>query len=232
MAALIEARQIKKSFWVGEAETSVLKGVDLVVEAEARLVIVGASGCGKSTLLHVISSLEPPTTGEVLFRGESVYQYRDQELSRLRNQHIGFVFQFHHLISELTALENVTVPLMIRGISRRTAREKAEALLGEVGLLERMEHRPSELSGGEQQRVAIARAMITEPQILFADEPTGNLDQENGAKILQLLVALHAKRKTALVVVTHNETIIRAFPRCFRLEDGVLKIQGEIPLSP
>lgn len=222
MSGLIEARQVKKSYWLEEAEASVLRGVDLTIEPGDRLVIVGASGCGKSTLLHVISSLEPPSSGEVLFQGHSLYAHKDKELSELRNRHIGFVFQFHHLIAELTTLENVMVPLLIRGMAERTARQKAEHLLGELGLIDRFEHRPSELSGGEQQRVAIARAMITEPQILFADEPTGNLDQANGEKILRLLLDLHQQRKTALVVVTHNEALVKAFPRCFRLSDGVL----------
>lgn len=219
---LIEAIKIRKSYWLGGVETPVLRGIDIKIPQGACLAITGASGTGKSTLLHILASLDPPTEGKVLFHGEDLYAKEDRFLSRLRNEQVGFVFQFHHLMPEFTALENVMMPLLIRGVSRREAREKAKEVLGGLGLELRGHHRPAELSGGEQQRVAVARAVIGSPTVLFADEPTGNLDRENGEKLVEVLLHLHRTQKTCLVLVTHNEEIARRFPGKWRLAEGRL----------
>jgi lipoprotein-releasing system ATP-binding protein len=217
---LIQARNIRKSYWIERTETPVLKGVDLEIGPRALTAIVGASGTGKSTLLHVLSSLDPPSEGEVLFEGAPLYGRRDADLSRFRNRTMGFVFQFHHLLPEFTARENVMMPLLVRGDSKGGAQQKADGLLGRLGLMARADHRPAELSGGEQQRVAVARALVGEPRIVFADEPTGNLDEENGTKLIDLLLELHREREMALVMVTHNPAAAARFPEKIRLEDG------------
>lgn len=217
---LIDAQGIKKSFWIGPVETPVLKGIDLSIEEKGLAAIIGASGAGKSTLLHILSSLDPPTEGVVRFEGEEVYRKRDEELARLRNEAIGFVFQFHHLMPEFTALENVMMPLLVRREGKGPARKNSLGLLKRLGLEGRAGHRPAELSGGEQQRVAVARALVTSPRILFADEPTGNLDHENGEKLMKLLFELHREREMALVLVTHNQKVAAQFPKRIHLEDG------------
>lgn len=220
MPSLIRARNVRKSYWIEDTETPVLKGVDLDIETGSLTAIVGSSGAGKSTLLHVLSSLDAPSDGEVLFEGQPLYGRSDEDLSRFRNRAMGFVFQFHHLLPEFTARENAMMPLLVRGESKGRAGEKADGLLDRLGLKERSEHRPAELSGGEQQRVAVARALIGEPRIVFADEPTGNLDEENGKKLIDLLLALHREREMALVMVTHNPSVAARFPEKIRLEDG------------
>lgn len=220
---LIAGRGIHKSCGEGSRETTILRGVDIDIRRRSLLAIVGASGAGKSTLLHVLSSLDPPTAGTVLFEGRDLYRYGDEELSRFRNETIGFVFQFHHLMPEFTALENVMMPLLIRGEGRSPARRKGEAVLGRLGLEKRGHHRPAELSGGEQQRVAVARAVVAEPGILFADEPTGNLDHENGESLMELLFELYREREMALVMVTHNAEIAGRFAEKICLEDGCVK---------
>jgi len=217
---LIEARGIKKSYWIDDVETPVLKGVDLKLSSRALLSIEGASGAGKSTLMHVLSSLDAPTEGEVLFEGSSLYERKDDELSSFRNRTMGFVFQFHHLLPEFTALENVMMPLLVRGEGKGKARDVSQALLDRLGLKARGEHRPAELSGGEQQRVAVARALVGNPRVLFADEPTGNLDEDNGRKLVDLLLELHREREMALVMVTHNPAVAARFSEKVRLEDG------------
>ncbi len=217
---LLEGQGLKKSFWIGRVETRVLQGIDIRIEEKEMIAIVGASGAGKSTLLHLLGSLDPPTEGKVLFEGKDLYAKKDRELSRLRNEAIGFVFQFHHLLPEFTALENVMMPLLIRGESKDLSREKSEGWLGRLGLSARSHHLPAELSGGEQQRVAVARAVVTSPRILFADEPTGNLDHETGEALLNLLFSLREEQKMALVLVTHNPSVATRFPKTIHLEDG------------
>lgn len=217
---LITAKKVKKSYWIDSTETPVLKGVDLEVAPRALTAIVGASGAGKSTLLHVLSSLDPPSEGEVFFEGEALYGRGDEELAAFRNRTMGFVFQFHHLLPEFTALENVMMPLWIRGERKSKSRVAARDLLDRLGLGARMDHRPAELSGGEQQRVAVARALVGGPRVLFADEPTGNLDEENGRKLVDLLVGLHREREMAVILVTHNPAVAERFPEKIRLENG------------
>jgi lipoprotein-releasing system ATP-binding protein len=224
MQPLIQAKNLRKSYWIDATETPVLKGVDLSIEPQSLTAILGASGTGKSTLLHVLSALDPPDEGTVLFEGEDLYARNDDRLSDFRNKAVGFVFQFHHLLPEFTALENVMMPLLVRGVSRSEASSSARACLDRLGLAARAEHRPAELSGGEQQRVAVARAMVGEPRVLFADEPTGNLDEENGRRLVDLLLELHRERGTALVLVTHNAAVADRFSRKVRMEGGRLEI--------
>lgn len=218
--ALVEASGIQKTYWLDSVETNVLKGINLSVEAGELLAIVGASGAGKSTLLHILGSLDRPTEGRVLFEGEDLYRKGDAALSRIRNRSIGFVFQFHHLMPEFSALENVMMPLLIRGEGKGGAGREAKVLLDSLGLGERLFHRPRELSGGEQQRVAVARALIGSPKILFADEPTGNLDRKNGENLIELLLRLHRERGMALVLVTHNSSLAASFAKKVVLQDG------------
>ncbi|HEX5036820.1 MAG TPA: ABC transporter ATP-binding protein [bacterium] len=220
MPSLIRALNVRKSYWIEDTETPVLKGVDLDIESRSLTAIVGSSGAGKSTLLHVLSSLDAPSDGEVLFEGQPLYGRSDEDLSRFRNRTMGFVFQFHHLLPEFTARENAMMPLLVRGESKSRAGEKADVLLKRLGLEARSGHRPAELSGGEQQRVAVARALIGEPRVVFADEPTGNLDEENGKKLIDLLLELHREREMALVMVTHNPAAASRFPERILLEDG------------
>ncbi len=220
MQPLIQAKNLRKSYWIDATETPVLKGVDLSIEPASLTAILGASGTGKSTLLHVLSALDRPDEGTVLFEGEDLYARDDERLSEFRNKTVGFVFQFHHLLPEFTALENVMMPLLVRGVSRDEAAKRARACLDRLGLSTRSEHRPAELSGGEQQRVAVARAMVGEPRVLFADEPTGNLDEENGRRLVDLLLELHREQGTALVLVTHNAAVAGRFSKKIRMEGG------------
>ena len=220
MNSLLEMRGVCKSFGMGEARVEVLKGIDLQVESGETIALVGASGAGKSTLLHILGTLDRPTEGSVSYRGEEVFRMGDLALAAFRNKTIGFVFQFHHLLPEFTALENVMMPLLIGGTVRKDAREVASALLGDVGLGHRLTHKPGELSGGEQQRVAIARALIGSPQLLLADEPTGNLDMKTSDEIHALLCDIHAARGVTLIIVTHNERLAARLGRTIRLVDG------------
>lgn len=223
---LIEGKQIRKSFRLGSVENEVLKGVDLQIPDGSLTAIVGASGAGKTTLLHILGTLDPPTAGQVLFEGKELPK-KDEELARLRNETIGFVFQLHHLLPEFTALENVMMPLLIRGDFFAAARKKALDLLSRLGLEGKTAQRPPELSGGEQQRVAMARALATSPRILFADEPTGNLDHETGGQLIDLILSLHREGRMAVVLVTHNQEVASRFPRRIHLEDGrVRKVEG------
>ena len=218
---LIEAKGVKKSFWIGSVETPVLKGIDLGIRKHGLVAILGASGAGKSTLLHILATLDTPTSGIVRFEGMELPR-RDDDLARLRNSEIGFVFQFHHLMPEFSALENVILPLLVRGEGPALARKRGEELLDRLGLRERGAHGPAELSGGEQQRVAVARALANSPKILFADEPTGNLDHETGEALMDLLFELHREKKMAVALVTHNTKIASRFPRRIHLEDGII----------
>jgi lipoprotein-releasing system ATP-binding protein len=223
---LLASRGIKKSFSVGERELEILHGVDIELGAGELLGLMGASGAGKSTPLHILGLLDHPTSGEVFIQGESAWKLAVTERAHLRNQRIGFVFQFYHLLPELDAVENVLLPAMIarstfayRADSRRL-RARAEDMLAKFGLKERLKHRPSQLSGGERQRVAIARALFLDPPIVIADEPTGNLDSATGEKVLDLLLAEQRERGLSLLLVTHDERIAQRCQRILRMEDG------------
>ena len=225
---ILEAKHVRKVFRTGPQVLEVLKDVNLRIEKGQIAGIFGPSGSGKSTLLHILGSLEPPTDGEVRLLGKSYLTMDDKALSELRNRDIGFVFQFHHLLPEFTALENVALPAIIGGKPRKEAMEKAEELLVLVGLKERLKHRPDELSGGERQRVAVARALINGPKILLADEPTGNLDSKNALSLLELFRDLNENLGTTMLIVTHNEKIRELTQRDYRLEDGrLLDITGQ-----
>jgi lipoprotein-releasing system ATP-binding protein len=217
---LLVAKDLHKTY-AGQAQPlEVLKGVDLeLVEGEA-MALLGASGAGKSTLLHCLGTLDEPTHGRVLFEGQDVFRLNDKQLGSFRNRSLGFVFQFHHLLPMLTALENTMLPSMIAGESKATARNKAKELLGRVGLSDRLAHRPSELSGGEQQRVAIARALVMGPKLLLADEPTGNLDSKTGEEVAELMTELCRMKGMALLVATHNEPLAKRLGRRVHLKDG------------
>ncbi|MCC7345735.1 MAG: ABC transporter ATP-binding protein [Deltaproteobacteria bacterium] len=220
MAALIEAHNLHKTYGDAADRVEVLKGVDFAVEEGEAVAVLGASGAGKSTLLHLLGTLDKPTAGRVTFEGGDLFALSDAELSRFRNRAMGFVFQFHHLLPMLSARENVMLPLLIGGENKREAAARAEAMLAGVGLSHRLEHKPSELSGGEQQRVAIARALIAGPRVLFADEPTGNLDSRTGEETADLLMKLHNELQMTLVVVTHNDRLAQRLPRNVRMQDG------------
>ncbi|MDD5072849.1 MAG: ABC transporter ATP-binding protein [Candidatus Omnitrophica bacterium] len=216
---MIEARALRKVYKNGAKELEVLKGVDLKVKRSEVLAVLGPSGAGKSTLLHLLGGLDSPTAGEVLIGGTDIYSLGDNERAKIRNRKIGFVFQFYHLLPEFDALENVILPLMIKG-GGRDLRERGAGLLKAVGLEDRMNHRPGQLSGGEQQRVAIARALINEPELLLCDEPTGNLDSESGENIIELLWELNKSRKMTLMIVTHDAQIAKAAQRVLHIRDG------------
>ncbi|RLB07012.1 MAG: lipoprotein-releasing system ATP-binding protein LolD [Deltaproteobacteria bacterium] len=220
VSPLIQVRGLHKVFKKEGAEIHALKGIDITVQRGEMVVIVGASGAGKTTLLHILGTLDRPSRGEVLYQGEDVFSRTEESLAEFRNREIGFVFQFHHLLPEFNALENTMMPALIQGMDRKEARERAEEILTEVGLKERIWHKPGELSGGEQQRVAVARALVLRPTILLADEPTGNLDSKTGEKIIQLIFSLNESRGITLVIVTHNEVLARRFPRQIYLADG------------
>jgi lipoprotein-releasing system ATP-binding protein len=222
----LEVRDIYKSYGTGVACVEVLKGVGFTVAAGKTVALVGPSGAGKSTLLHLLGALDRPTAGTVLVAGDDIFRQNDKALAAFRSRSVGFVFQFHHLLNEFTALENVMMPLLIGGSSRSEASGAAAALLGSVGLSHRVSHRPGELSGGEQQRVAIARALVADPALLLADEPTGNLDQKTSEGIHELLMELNAARGTTMVVVTHNEQLAGRMGRVIRLVDGEICEEG------
>jgi lipoprotein-releasing system ATP-binding protein len=219
---LLEVIDVYKGFTKGNTWLDVLKGVTLEISGREMLAIVGPSGSGKSTLLHLIGALERPDRGMIRFHGRDVFRFSEQEQAGFRNRHVGFVFQFHHLLPELTALENVMLPGLMARRLRREVLGEATALLTTMGLAERMEHRPGELSGGEQQRVAIARALVNHPDLVLADEPTGNLDRQSGEAIQGLLRSLNQERQQTFIVVTHNEGFAKALDRTVRLIDGEL----------
>jgi lipoprotein-releasing system ATP-binding protein len=223
MAPLIEAVGLAKGYRTAAGELPVLRGLDLAVEAGEMLAIVGASGVGKSTLLHVLGTLDRPDAGSLRVAGEDVLSLPEPRRCAFRNRTLGFVFQFHHLLPEFTAAENVAMPLLIGRREAGEAKARALSLLEEVGLEQRAEHRPGALSGGEQQRVAVARALATAPRALLADEPTGNLDRATGEKLHELLRTLNRERGLTLVIVTHNEDLARTCDRVLRLEAGRLE---------
>ncbi len=220
----LEARGLRKVFVGGDgSRLEILHGVDLAVDSGEAVAIVGASGAGKSTLLHLLGALDRPTEGQVLLQGRDASGLSDEELAAARNRHIGFVFQFHHLLREFNALENVMMPALVGGSDFPEARERARALLAEVGLAHRETHKPRQLSGGEQQRVAVARALVNEPLVLLADEPSGNLDKHNGMRLHDLLFELRERRDLSLVVVTHNADLAGRADRVLELDAGRLQ---------
>ncbi|WP_413693013.1 lipoprotein-releasing ABC transporter ATP-binding protein LolD [Psychromonas sp. KJ10-2] len=221
--SIVVCQDLSKVYQEGRLATSVLQGVSLAVEPGELLAIVGTSGSGKSTLLHLLGALDAPSTGEVIFNGKNIHKLSAKQQAKWRNQELGFVYQFHHLLSEFTALENVAMPLLIAGEPIKVAQQKALELLTRVGLSERVAHRPSELSGGERQRVAIARALINKPSLVLADEPTGNLDAKSAESVYQLLKELNAELGTAFIVVTHDQQLANKLDRQLYMSNGILQ---------
>ncbi|MDW8246872.1 MAG: ABC transporter ATP-binding protein [Sandaracinaceae bacterium] len=217
---LLRVRQLRKRFLHEGREIEVLRGIDLEVHSGEMVAIVGASGAGKSTLLYLLGTLDLPTSGSIEYEGRDVTRYSNAELSAFRNQMLGFVFQFHYLLPEFTALENVMMPGLVGALPKKVLRERAKHLLEEVGLADRMHHRPGELSGGEQQRVALARALIVEPKLVLADEPTGNLDSKNSHAMQELFFELNQRKGTTFLIVTHSQELAARMPRIISMRDG------------
>ncbi len=217
---MIEVSDLWKVYETNGSKVEALRGVDLKVEQGQTIAIEGVSGSGKSTLLHLMGTLDHPTKGDIKYDGEDLQNKSDSELARFRNNKIGFVFQFHYLLAEFSALENVMMPGLINGINKEEAKELAVKVLNDVGLGGRLSHRPGELSGGEQQRVAIARSIVLKPEVIFADEPTGNLDQKTGSSIIDLFVKLNIEYNVSIIVVTHNSYVSSYFDKTINLLDG------------
>ncbi|MET0286445.1 MAG: ABC transporter ATP-binding protein [Polyangiales bacterium] len=220
---LVELRAVEKRFFHEGRELTILKPIDLVIERGEMLSIVGQSGAGKSTLLHILGTLDLPSSGKLFFAGADVTAYSSAALAEFRNKSLGFVFQFHHLLPEFTALENVMMPGLIRGLARKELAERGTALLAEVGLGHRLAHRPGELSGGEQQRVALARAIVLEPELVLADEPTGNLDSGTSEAIHELFFRLNRTHGTTFLIVTHSGDLAGRMPRVVHMRDGQIE---------
>jgi len=223
MSSIMVSRDIKKSFRTGKSQLNVLKSINMEVEEGEILIIIGPSGAGKSTLLSILGGLSRPSEGKVLLNDTDMYSLNDNKLARFRNKSMGFIFQFHHLLPEFTALENVMMPALIEGGTSKEAEEKAKKILITMGLGGRLNHRPSELSGGEQQRVAIARALTNEPDIVFADEPTGNLDKQNAEMIHKIILDFNKSFGQTFVVVTHNDHLASYGNRVVYIDDGSIK---------
>jgi lipoprotein-releasing system ATP-binding protein len=223
MSQLLRCKAISKSFQDGEKVVDVLTNVDFNVDKGEQIAILGSSGSGKSTLLHILGALDTPSSGDVLVNQQSIFALNSQQQAQFRNQTMGFVYQFHHLLPEFNALENVAMPLLIAGEKPKTATERASSMLDRVGLSHRITHQPAALSGGERQRVAIARALVNEPAIVLADEPTGNLDKATGENIAELLAELRRTLSTAFIVVTHDNALAHQFDRILTLSDGQLQ---------
>jgi len=219
---IIEARGLSKSFGQGDIEVDVFQGIDLEVKRGERVAIIGSSGAGKSTLLHILGGLDRPGRGQVKIDGQEIGSLGQRAISRLRNQVLGFVYQFHHLLPEFTARENVAMPLLIRGVSRGKALQAADQLLARVGLADRGVHKPGELSGGERQRAAVARALVARPACLLADEPTGNLDHANALEAFELMLSLNIEIGSSLIIVTHEQELADRMDRVLILENGRL----------
>jgi lipoprotein releasing system ATP-binding protein len=220
---MLEAKNVHKIYNHGAEKLHVLKGIELEVKKGGFVAILGPSGAGKSTLVHLLGGLDYPTQGEVIFDGKDMYSFSDSQLAELRNRRIGFIFQFYHLLSEFNVLENILIPALIKGKRKRNIKEEAEVLLEHVRLKERIRYFPAQLSGGEQQRLAIARALINQPDLLFCDEPTGNLDSTTGKEIIGLIKQLNRERRMTVVLVTHNQEIAGAAEKLFYLKDGLLR---------
>jgi len=221
MDYILKAENLCKSYQMHKKlRLDVLKDVSMEIEANKISVIVGASGAGKSTLLHLLGALDRPDSGQIFYKEDNIFTLSDDRLAKFRNKNIGFIFQFHHLLPEFTAIENVSIPQMISGISLSEAARRSKELLGTVGLSERMDHKPAELSGGEQQRVAVARSLANDPQIVFGDEPTGNLDSKNSDSIHQLILELRDTLNVTFVIVTHNSNLVNLADKVYEIKDG------------
>ncbi|GJH43213.1 lipoprotein-releasing system ATP-binding protein LolD [Pasteurella canis] len=220
---LLHCQNISKSYQEGSIQTEVLKGVSFNIEAGELVAIVGSSGSGKSTLLHTLGGLDQPSSGEVFIKGQSLQRTNANQLARLRNQYLGFVYQFHHLMADFTALENVMMPMLIGQQNKTEAKDRAEKMLSAVGLAHRISHRPSALSGGERQRVAIARSLVNNPALVLADEPTGNLDRKTTESIFDLIQQLNHEQNIAFLLVTHDLSLAEKLTRCLVMQDGILR---------
>jgi lipoprotein-releasing system ATP-binding protein len=220
-SVILSTKCVSKAYQMDSTRLEVLKGVDMNIQQGDAICIMGVSGAGKSTLLHILGTLDMPSLGKIYYKGEDLTRKTDDELAEFRNHKMGFVFQFHHLLPELTALENVSLPARVGGDSKEEAETKAAEWLQRLGLAARARHYPTELSGGERQRVAIARALVNDPEILFADEPTGNLDSENGRVIQDLFFELQKDLRLTLIVVTHDQDFAARFPKLYKLRNGV-----------
>lgn len=219
---LLETKALSKHFSEGELRVDVLKGIDFSINKNESVAIIGASGSGKSTLLHLLGGLDVPDQGEIIINGEDISKLNDEKRGEMRNQYLGFIYQFHHLLPEFSALENVAMPLLIRRSNEKEAFDKAKDLLEKVGLAKRVQHRPGELSGGERQRAAIARALVTKPACILADEPTGNLDEKTADQVFNLILELNQSLGTSLIMVTHNLELSKRVDRVVELKEGVL----------